>query len=398
MLLLAGCGDDAAARLDAGTDAPGDASAPDPDAAADAGGGECADFVVPARPDTSGCADPDALAPDHLGGCLVGSGHVGLWAIDSDGLPAYDFAAEERCDPAARHWSPRRVPQRDPIHLLGNGRGLVAMAHASGGIEIYSQDRGHAWVNHVDTWADPRDPAYPPQLGGGFSYLALPEGVRSTRFEDLAVADATRLQTRRFGVGYAETTTRFGDVVVRRRVLAPDAAARALVAEVTIENAASAPVTVGLVELWDPNLHEIVVELATSDLLAPGVTEAIDRRRRDLMRGFTQTVRWDAAARVAVVETRAKTLPAGVADRHDVSDVDWFPDPVYLAALDDDAVPDAVWLATTSSGAAPIARRRAALAPHRRAVPPREASISTARASTRSSRCACPSSCRPAVA
>ncbi len=304
----------------------------------------CADLDPPVRPDTSGCDDVDAAHPSVLVQCLRGSGYAGLWAIDADGLPAYDFTAEQRCDPAAQHWSPRSTVQRDPIHLIGNGRGLVAMAHASGGVEIYTQDRGHKWINHVDTWADPETPDYPQQLGGGFSYLIDGAQTLSTRFEDLPLGKATEQQTRRFGVGYVETVTDFGDIRVRRRTFAPDVDARALVAEVEIENLSQNDRAVGLVELWDVNIHQIPVELATSDLLAPGISERIDRKRRALMGQFEHEMRYDAETRVAQVQTRSLSVPEGITGRDDVADVDYFPDPIYLAVLDADAAVDAAWL------------------------------------------------------
>ena len=313
---------------------------------------DCEGFAVPPRPDTSACADVDASDPTRLVACLRGSGHLGKWAVDSTGLPAYDFAVEQRCDPAAHAYSPRATPLRDPIHAIGNGRGLVAMAHASGGVEIYTQDRGHKWINHVDAWQDPLNPDYPPQLGGGFNYFTVAQGSRaprvgSTRFEDLPVNRALDMQTRRFGVGYVETVTRDADITVRRRVFAPDSDARALVAAVTVENPTAHSQHYELVEFWDVNIHQISIELLTSDLMAPGTTEAIDRRRRALMAKFTHQVEWRADARIGIVQTVAKSLPPKVRNRLDVSDVDWFPDPVYLAVLDPDVVPDAVWLSDT---------------------------------------------------
>lgn len=311
-------------------------------------GSECAGFVVPPRADTSACDDVGADHPGTLVRCLRGSGHLGQWDIDEAGLPAYDFTVEERCDPAAHAYSPRKTPLRDPIHLIGNGRGLVAMAHASGGVEIYTQDRGHKWINHVDTWTDSTNPTYPMHLGGGFNYYVTARNgqpaVGSTRFEDLPVEQAVQMQTRRFGVGYYETTTHDGDLTLRRRVLAPDTAARALVAEVAVENAGAQPLHTELVEFWEVNIHEVTLELVTSDLGFPGVTEQIDRRRRSLMAQFTQHAAWDADARVAVVQTTAKTLPVSVHSRADISKTDYFPDPVYLAILDDGVAPDAVWL------------------------------------------------------
>jgi len=310
---------------------------------------DCEGFVTPVRADTSACADVDADQPQTLVRCPRGSGHLGEWTGDAAGLPAYDFMVEERCDPAAHAYSPRKTPLRDPIHLIGNGRGLVAMAHASGAVEIYSQDRGHKWINHVDTWTDPQTPDYPLQLGGGFNYYTTVQDgkaspVRSTRFEDLPVNGATQMQTRRFGVGYFETVTRDTDVTVRRRVFAPDADARTLAADVAVENPTDEPLHYELVEFWDINLHEITLELLTSDLGLPGVTEDIDRRRRALMAQFTQRVRWSAEERMGVVQTTAKALPATIHNRLDVSKVDYFPDPIYFAVLDDGPGPDAVWL------------------------------------------------------
>ena len=311
---------------------------------------DCEAFVVPPRDDTTACDDVSADAPEHLVACRRGSGHLGHWSVDAAGLPAYDFTVEERCDPVAHAYSPRQTPLRDPVHLIGNGRGLVAMAHASGGIEIYTQDRGHKWINHVDTWNDPQRPDYPLQLGGGFNYYTvggLAARVGSTRFEDLPVDRATQMQSRRFGVGYFETVTRDAQITVRRRVFAPDATARALVAQVTVENPTSRPQRYEVMEFWDVNVHQITLELLTSDLGLAGVTESIDRRRRDLAAQFQQHVEWRADQRLAVVTTTAKRMPSSIHDRLDVSRTDYFPDPLYLAVLDDGAAPDGVWLSDT---------------------------------------------------
>jgi hypothetical protein len=331
--LLAACGN--------GAQAPSDGTGGSPTEVT------CADLGEPARADTTRCDDVDATSPSSLVTCRKGSGWAGVWTIDSHGLPAFDFTAEQRCDRAAQHWSPRPTIQRDPIHLIGNGRGLVAMAHASGGVEIYTQDRGHKWINRVDTWVDIETPGYPRQLGGGFSYLVDGERTLSTRFEDLPLGIATEQQTRRFGVGYVETITDFGDLRVRRWTYAPDDDARALVAEIEIENLSDVNRTLGLVEIWDINIHQAPVELATSDLLVEGITEAIDRKRRALMSEFEHQVHYDANTRVALVETRALQLPDGIDSRDRVADIDYFPDPIYLAPLDEDVTVDATWLIDT---------------------------------------------------
>ncbi len=355
LVVSAACGGDTGGAPDASAV---DASAGD--GGADASVDPCAAFVPPPRPDDPTCGDPSADEPSALVACARGSGHAGVWRVDADGLPAYDFELEERCDPRAQSYTPREPPRgpiRDPVHLLGNGRGLVAMAHASGSVEIYTQDRGHAWVNRLDTWHDPREPSFPEQLAGGFAYVVAGGEVFSTRFEDAPVGVAASRQTRRFGVGYYETVTDFGAFVVRHRVLAPEDDARALVAEVTVENPSDAPLSAAVIEVLDPNLHELQVELATSDLLAPGTTASIDRRRRMLDADFQQDVAWDATARIASVTTRARSLPEGVADRRSVSEIDWFPAPLYLAPLDADDAVDAVWLVDDALFGGEVARR-----------------------------------------
>jgi hypothetical protein len=170
------------------------------------------------------------------------------------------------------------------------------------------------------------------------------EHTLSTRFEDLPLGQATERQTRRFGVGYVETVTDFGDLRVRRRTFAPDVDARALVAEIEIENLSAEERDLGLVELWDVNIHQVPVELATSDLLLPGITERIDRRRRALMAQFEHEASYDADTRVAVVKTRAREIPEGITGRDDIAEIDYFPDPIYLAVLDEDAQVEAAWL------------------------------------------------------
>src|SRR5262245_55976462 len=131
----------------------GDNAVPDPTS--------CAAYVPPERA-VVGCGDPSD--PQALIACDTGSALAGSWAIDGDGLPAYDFAVDERCDEAAHAYSPRPRPIRDPLHVVGDGFGMVAMAHASGGLDVYTQDRGHAWPVRIDSWADDQAPDFPPQL------------------------------------------------------------------------------------------------------------------------------------------------------------------------------------------------------------------------------------------
>jgi hypothetical protein len=302
----------------------------------------CALYARPERLASVGCGDP--MDPRTLVACDTGSALAGVWTIDAAGLPAYDLLIDERCDAAATAYSPRDQDParslRDPNHVIGDGYGTVAMAHAAGGLDVYTQDRGHKWPVHVDAWRDPEHPEFPTQLGGALGYVVEGDRVVSTRFEDLGVDRALAVQTRRFGVGYVETTTTEADLVITRRTFAVPGT-RALVTEVTVENTASSPRSLGVVELYDVSFHELSAELATSDLLAPSITKDIDRRRRAATARLLHHARFDAAIGVASIAT--EDLERGTVGPDDASEVDHYPETLWLATLDGAA--EAVWLA-----------------------------------------------------
>ena len=307
LLVLAACGD----------------NAPDPRS--------CAVYARPERAVSTGCGDP--TDPRTLVACDTGSADIGTWAIDDDGLPAFDLLVDERCDPAATAYSPRKEPLRDPLHVVGDGYGLVAMAHASGGLDLYTQDRGHKWPVRIDMQDD--DAAYPHQLGAAVGYVVDAGRVRSTRFEDLPVDRALALQTRRFGVGYVETTTQLDELSVTRRTYALTGT-RALITEVTIENPSDRERMIGVVELDDVNFHQLAAELATSDLLVPTITRDIDRRRRAAAAQLAHEAHYEDG--VAWIET---TSSASLG-RDEVAPIDHYPETLWLTSLD--AAPDAAWL------------------------------------------------------
>lgn len=311
-------------------------------AACGSGSGICADFDNPKRNLAAECAAANPENPTALAECLKGGGHAGAWAVDEHGLPAFDFGIEHRCDSVAEVQSSNGTVQSDPVHLIGNGRGTIALAHASGAIEILRQDRGSGWLNKVDDWKDPEAKNFPVQLGGGFNYLVIGDSVQSTRYDDFSVGKALGTQTRRFGVGYYETVTTLKDVRVTRRVFASDTDARALVAEVTLENLSNANKEVGLVEFWDLNLHPLLAEPTTG-----GDSDARDartRQRRAASGEFAHTLRYSAESKVATAETVAKALPSGVTDRASTAALDYFPSEMFLAVVDQASTPDAVWL------------------------------------------------------
>tara|TARA_R110002073_G_scaffold218689_3_gene378997 strand:+ start:25027 stop:27792 length:2766 start_codon:yes stop_codon:yes gene_type:complete len=308
------------------------------------GSGVCADFDDPKRNLATECAAANPEDPTALVACLRGGGHAGTWAVDRHGLPAFDFGIEQRCDSVATVESSSGETQSDPVHLIGNGRGTVALAHASGAVEILRQDRGSGWLNKSDAWRDPNAKNFPVQLGGGFNYIVIGDSVQSTRYNDFSVSKALGTQTRRFGVGYYETVTTLKDVRVTRRVFAADTNARALVAEVTLENLSNANKEVGLVEFWDLNLHPILAEPVTNAGGDESVGEARLRRRRAASGLFSHTLHYSSESQVAIAESRANELPGGVVDRASSAELDYFPSDIFLATVDQAAGPDSVWL------------------------------------------------------
>jgi len=312
----------------------------------------CGGFTAPPRANPGSC-DPVGSDPRELVACLKGSGYAGRWSIDFDGLPMYELEVEERCDPAGKDDS---ALGGGPVHLIGNGRGLTAVAHASGAVELFTQDRTHKWLNHVDMWKDDEHPGYPRQVGGGWSYIIDGGDVRSTRHADLVIGDQADEQTRRLGVGYFETVTRAGELVVRRRVFAPDVDTRAVVAEVSVSNLADNRKEIGLVELWDVNIHQVTGAFA-DDVSLQNVEE-ITRRRRDIQSQFDQVASWSAEDRIAVVTSDAKQLPDSVERPGDSSVVDYFPEPVFLAQIDQGTAAEAVWLTAEEIWGASTSRKK----------------------------------------
>src|SRR2546429_2802560 len=98
----------------------GDNTIPDPSS--------CTGYTRPPKRASIGCADPSD--PMTRVPCDTGSAISGTWSTDDDGLPAFDLAIDERCDDAPTAYSPSPRAIRDPLHVVGDGHGLVAMAHA----------------------------------------------------------------------------------------------------------------------------------------------------------------------------------------------------------------------------------------------------------------------------
>jgi hypothetical protein len=303
-----------------------------------AGVATCEEYSIPGRANPDSCDDVSLDEPTDLVDCAYGAGYAGRWTSDEHGMPAYELQVEHRCDQAGQHATPLA---NGPVHLVGNGRGTVAVAHASGAVELYSQDRGHKYVNQQDTWDDPENPAFTKQLGGGFNYVIKDGNVTSTRYDDLGIGNEQ--QSRLLGVGYFETKTVVDGVLVRRRVFAPEGDRRVLVAEVAVSNLTSRTQELELVEFWDLNLSQLGDE-TSSDERGPEDIEAIQRARRNRTGFFDQTIGYQQDKRLFTVTTSAKSVPDEITDDAQSAALDYFVRPIYLAVIDQGQAPTGVWL------------------------------------------------------
>ncbi len=89
-----------------------------------------------------------------------GSGNFGQWAVDSWGLPAYDYTIDEESNPIAKQ--PELSGAVDAWSQLGNDH-IVADAFNHGYVQLWSQDRLYQWMNYYD--------ASHQHYAGGFGYL-----------------------------------------------------------------------------------------------------------------------------------------------------------------------------------------------------------------------------------
>ncbi|HPH66388.1 MAG TPA: hypothetical protein PLF40_11605 [Kofleriaceae bacterium] len=309
---------------------------------------DCANYRRPLPQATLACGVANLAKPSALAACAIGGGNFGLWALDRAGLPAFDLRGDYRCE-----IKPAHLGQLDaPVHVISDGFGTMALAHASGGIDLFSAGRGAKFLTHRDLTIDPERPAFPAQLGGALGYIVVDGIVHSLQFADMPVATASTQQQQRFGVGYSETVTRIGGLVVTHRVY-PAGTQGAVFSDFVIENTDDNAHTVGVVELYDINISQLLAapqwpkDVATPLAEAPALVDANvppllkQRARRDLMQRFRHVVTYEPRARMASILTQ-QIFPTVSYD--DVALVDQFPDTMFLAPLDPTDNPDAAWL------------------------------------------------------
>jgi hypothetical protein len=245
---------------------------------------------APWVPQPESCEAPDPKSPDLFVECSTGSGTFGRWTRDDAGLPVYDYRLDQNADPRATFPITETTPAGDPIDrrdhwaAFGNSR-VNALAYNDGYIELVTQDRGVEYLNKADAenaaWA------------GGFGWVSDGEEKWSTGYKWRPGAART---SRRFGMGYAESSLWYRDLRVTRVTTAPVGDSPVVVSEVTLENTGEASRSVSHWEYWDVARRPIEINWVVSGdtfTLAPAAARD-ERDGRNAL--FDETVAWDANA------------------------------------------------------------------------------------------------------
>lgn len=254
--------------------------------------------------------------------CSTGSGDFGRWTIDDLGLPAYDYALDETRDPRALHPTTTGVPSRVHWHAFGNDR-INAIFANEGWVQLFTEDRGATWLNVVDV----DQHAY----GGGFSFVDDGSAKWTTAH---AWRPRGTITSRRFGMGYAESSASYHALRVTHRVAAPPGDATALLDDVTLENLDSSAKTFRHYEYWDVARRQLRGLWLASGVADPNLPSSIASSRDAMNAWWDETPSWDATKKILRVARVSNTEGAKHLPSPDsVSDLDAAPGDPYLAVL-----------------------------------------------------------------
>lgn len=286
-----------------------------------------------APPGEGAIVDPELPVPARAGSCQVspldtvrrvkpcakGSGIFGYWVIDDSGLPAYEYRLDQLHDQRARYGHTVDPTRTDHFHQLGNQR-LNAIAYNDGVVSLVSQERG---VTFHDRYEPSRE-----HYGGGFSIIAAAgDDEREVWNTAYRWRPSGALARRRFGAGYYETVTQHDGLRVTHRLSVPTGGDPLLIDEVTLENLRPAARRVSHYEYWDVNRYQAKFQ----PLRTGGIAQSGDSARRQLNGPFVQSVERDGDVVKASLALREGQSRPG---RDRVSATDFYPAPVFAAALD----------------------------------------------------------------
>src|SRR6185503_10576210 len=132
---------------------------------------------------------------------------------------------------------------------------------------------------------------------------------------------------RHFGISYMETQMEYRNVRTTRRVYAPHGDYPLVMADVTLENTGTKPVTLKHYEYWDVNVQQLRLEWLRGNPF--GTTN--DSERRALAKEFVNSINYRAEA--GTLEFR-QDPPPNAPPPDQPSPIDWYPAPVFLADME----------------------------------------------------------------
>jgi hypothetical protein len=254
----------------------------------------CGDDEMPTGPDAlpETCDAPDLDAPTEFRPCSTGSGSFGRWVTDDLGLVAYDYHLDQNADPRAAYPVTELDAEGHPLDrrthwaAFGNRRLNVMFAN-DGFVEVVTQDRGVEHLNVFD--ADQQS------LSGGFGFVDDGSQVWSTAY---AWRPSGAVTTRRFGMGYAESSIEHRGIRVTRTLASPPGLAPVVIADIELENRADQTRGLAYYEYWDVGRRPIEINWLVSGSAFPNVPESTRNQRDARNAWFDERAAYDPERRM----------------------------------------------------------------------------------------------------
>ena len=275
---------------------------------------------APYAPPAEACAPVDVDSPRTFHECSTGSGIFGRWTVDESGLPAYDYGLDENADARASFYNTENRDRRDHWFSFGNAR-VTALAYNDGYVEVTMQDRGETYLDKLDEAQG--------NYAGGFGYVDDGTSTWCTAYEWRPPGAVT---TRRFGMGYVETSMLYHGLKVTRVTYAPAGDVPAVLTDVTIENTTDQQRSIKHYEYWDVARRPIEIDWLVSGnpLTSVPANTAAARDARNGM--FQEHVAFDAST--GILGMRRAYVGSEPRPAEDApSPVDDYPADPFLAAL-----------------------------------------------------------------
>ncbi len=273
----------------------------------------------PYVPPAETCTANDLERPATFLPCTTGSGIFGQWVVDEDGLPAYEYGLDQNADPRAAWYNTEKLDRRDHLSSFGNGR-ITALATNDGYVEVTTQDRGIEYLNKFDASLG--------HFAGGFSFID-DGSAWSTAYKWRPPGAKV---TRRFGIGYAQTTMRYHGLAITRTQFAPAGAVPLVADEVLLVNESSEKKSFSHFEYWDVARRPIETNWIVSGEPLSAVPQGA-RDKRDARNAMFQEVpSWDEGSGFLGLRRSyvgAEPAPAIEAP----SAIDYWPNDPFLAVL-----------------------------------------------------------------